>query len=131
MSRQRGSALVVAIFLLVVLALLGAVAVRLTAVQSQTVNLELLGARALQAARAGLEWGSHQAISTGSCLNASTTLAEAALAGFAVDVSCAATSHSEGAATVTVYVITAQASTGTYGQPGFVSRQVRRVITDG
>lgn len=131
MRGQRGSALVVAVFLLVVLALLGAAAVRITGVQGQTVSLELLGARALQAARAGLEWGSHRAIVAGSCLNASTTLAEAALAGFAVTVSCSSSTHTEGPATVTIYVISAQASAGNYGQPDFVSRRLRRVLTDG
>ncbi|MBT8136491.1 MAG: pilus assembly protein MshP [Gammaproteobacteria bacterium] len=130
MNRQRGAALVVAVFLIIVLALLGTVAVKLTGVQQQTVSLSLLSERALQAARTGLEWGAHQASSAGVCLNSSTTLTEAALNGFTVDVSCSTTAHAEGAAIINVYVIESFASAGSYGQPDYVSRRLTMVLTD-
>ena len=129
MKRQRGAALVVAVFLIVVLALLAAAAVRLTSIQGQNVNLNLLGARALNAARSGIEWSARRTLSTGTCFSGSTTLSEAALDGFDVTVSCSQTSHAEGAATVTVFAITAFASNGNYGQPDYVSRRLTAVVS--
>lgn len=129
MSRQRGAALVVAVFLIVVLALLATVAVRLTSVQSQNVNLNLLGARALNAARAGIEWSVQRTLSAGTCFSGATTLTEGALTGFNVSVSCSQTSHAEGAATVQVFAITAFASNGSYGQPDYVSRRLSAVVS--
>lgn len=129
MMTQRGAALVVAVFLIVVLALLAAVAVRLTAIQGHNVNLNLLGARALNAARTGIEWSAQRTLATGTCFSGSTTLSEGALNGFDVTVSCSQTSHAEGASTVTVFAITAFASNGTYGQPDYVSRRLSAVVS--
>jgi len=59
-SRRRGQAgagLVTAIFLLVVLAGLAAALVSIFATQRQSSALDEQGARAYQAARAGIEWG--------------------------------------------------------------------------
>jgi MSHA biogenesis protein MshP len=56
-TREAGVGLVTAIFLLVVLAGLGVAMVSITTSQQASANIDLLGARAYQAARAGLEWG--------------------------------------------------------------------------
>ncbi len=56
-ERQRGFSLVSAIFLLVVLAGLGAFAVRLNTIQQQTVTSGLRAAQAFEAARTGAAWG--------------------------------------------------------------------------
>ncbi len=64
---QRGFALVAAIFLIVVLASLGVFIVRISGVQQHTVNIALLGARAFEAAVAGMEWGAFQALDSGAC----------------------------------------------------------------
>lgn len=127
--RVAGFSLVPALFLLIVLAGLGVVAVRLTAVQSQTAVLGMLSARAYAAAASGLEWASYRALN-GGCGAATLTLVEAGLAGFSVDTSCSATTHSEGASTVRVYVIEAFAHAGVYGTPDYVSRRLRATITD-
>lgn len=126
---QHGAALVVAIFLIVVLSLLGAVAARLTAVQQQTVNLSLLSERALLAARSGVEWAAYRALSGGPCAAATTTLTEAGLDGFTVDIDCASSAHFEGAAVTTVYRLEAFARAGTYGNPDYVSRRVSAVVS--
>ena len=52
---MRGSALMVALFALVVMAVLGAAMVRILGVQSQQVLSEVLAVRALAAARSGAE----------------------------------------------------------------------------
>ena len=56
-NNQNGFTLVQAIFILVVLALLGTYMVSLSTVQQSTTTQAVLQARAYQAARAGLEWG--------------------------------------------------------------------------
>ncbi len=126
---QRGMALIAALFLLVVLATLGVVAVRLASVQHHTVSLTLQAARAFHAAQSGIDYGAHRALA-GSCAPASFTYAEGGLNGFRVDVDCTATAHGEGAATTTVYALQAFASFGTYGTPDYVSRRMRATITD-
>jgi len=129
-KRQHGISLVPALFLLIVLAALGAVAVRMSAVQQQTVVLAMQGARAYSAARAGLEWSAYQALNNASCSTATVPLTEAGLAGFTVQTSCTSTTHSEGPDSVTVFVIDAFASIGAYGTPDYVSRRIRSTITD-
>ena len=58
---ERGAALVTAIFLLVVLAAVGAYMLSVAGVQQSTTNRALLSARAHYAARAGIDWGIHRA----------------------------------------------------------------------
>jgi len=129
-TRQRGISLIPALFLLIVLAALGTVAVRLTAVQQQTVVLSMQSARAYAAARAGIEWSAYQALTNSACGNATIALTETGLAGFSVETVCMSTTHSEGPNTVTVFVIDAFASSGAYGTPDYVSRRIRSTITD-
>jgi MSHA biogenesis protein MshP len=120
----RGFALIPALFLIVVLGALGLAAIRVGIGQQQAVTMSLQEARALAAAQAGIEWGAFQAVS-GSCA-ASTTLnlTEAALNGFAVLVTCSAATFANGAATNSSYVLKSAATTGIYGQPGYVHRVV-------
>ncbi|MBT8090264.1 MAG: pilus assembly protein MshP [Gammaproteobacteria bacterium] len=128
--RQSGFSLVPALFLLVVLAALGAVAVRLSAVQHQTVVLALQSSRAYAAAQAGIEWSAYQALVNGSCASASVALSEGGLSGFLVDTTCSSTTHSEGSSTTNVYVLEAFAYSGLYGTPDYVSRRIRATVTD-
>jgi MSHA biogenesis protein MshP len=119
-----------ALFLMVVLGLLAVIAVRVGVGQQQTVTMGLMQARALAAARAGIEWGAYRALH-GSC-GASTTLSlsEAALDGFAVVVTCTSTAFASGTGTGHAYVVNATATTGTYGQPGYVRRVMVGTFTD-
>jgi len=55
--RQRGFSVIAAIFLLVVLAALGAFMLTFSTVQQTTGTQDLQGARGYQAARSGVEWG--------------------------------------------------------------------------
>lgn len=129
---NRGFALVPALFLIVVLAALGAAAIRIGNGEQQTVTMALQQVRALAAARAGIEWGAYQALKPTSSCVASTTLnlSEAALAGFTVVVTCSATGFPSGAVTKYAYVLGSSAASGTYGQPGFVHRVVSSTFTD-
>jgi MSHA biogenesis protein MshP len=95
---QRGFSLVAAIFLLVVLALLGALIASVTGMQQASGQLDLLGVRAYHSARAGMEWAVHQALdpnhvitdcSMPSCPASPTNLSMGgSLTGFTVRVEC-------------------------------------------
>ena len=138
MDRQSGFALIPALFLIVVLGALAAVAIRVGTGQQQAVTMSLQQARALGAAQTGIEWGAYKAlggncVATSTCTcAASTTLAltEAALNGFSVIVTCAAVTFSTGAATNTSYVLNSVATSGLYGQPGYVRRVVSGTYTN-
>ena len=54
-QNQRGSALVIAVFIIVIMSLLGNALVRMMSSSAETVAYEVLGIRAYQAAQAGLQ----------------------------------------------------------------------------
>jgi len=123
LNNQSGFTLVQAIFILVVLGLLGAVMVRLIGVQSSTTTFALQGSRAYQAARSGLEWGAARA-SLGNDCNDSMTIEN-----FNVEVSCISQSFTEGPiGPYNVFRLSAIATFGNYGSPDFVSRQAEMKV---
>ena len=117
MSQRRavsGFTLVTVIFLLVVVSGLVVYITNIGVVQQTTVVYGLQGARALQAARSGIEWGIFQSINNGVCAG-STTINDAAFAGFSVEVQCIPTTHIEGdsmTGTIITYRLSAIASSG-------------------
>lgn len=135
-ARQAGFSLVAAIFLIVVLAALGAFAVQVAMTQYQSSTSELLEARAQAAAEAGIEYGAYLALqaATPSCPNNTLNLTGGALAGFAVTVTCTSTTHQiyTGATptTYTVYALAATATKGIYGAQDYVARTVTRNVTN-
>lgn len=137
-SRESGFSLVTAIFLLVVLAGLGAMMVTFFTAQQQSSALDVLGSRAYQASRAGIEWGAYQVLQNSgvgfapNCRTGPTTQALPALAGtlagFSVSVNCSATSAVEAAATLWVYNITSTATRGAAGSADYVERKMQAAI---
>ena len=91
---QRGFAIISAIFIVVVLASLGAFAVSISTMQHISSALDIQGTRVLHAARTGLEWGAYMVARNGaspSCLpSTSNTLPATAtsMVGITVTVSC-------------------------------------------
>ena len=133
---QRGFSLVAAIFILVILAALGAFMITIGETQRATTVAAAQGARAYQAAQAGIEWGVAQAIPVGggggSCA-ASTgpfTLGGAAFDGFAVTVTCTTTAITEGGSAYSVYTIDATATYGTFGNSDYFSRTLQVTVTN-
>ncbi|MDH2919163.1 MAG: hypothetical protein PXX73_08220 [Sideroxydans sp.] len=117
-TMQRGFSLISAIFLLVVIAALGMFAVTLSTTQHQSQTMEMMGARAYQAALAGVEWAAYQvgnspanAVAPIGCTQTLTGLG-GNLSAFSVAVSCTAVSAVEGTTTVWVYEVVAKASAG-------------------
>jgi MSHA biogenesis protein MshP len=127
-SNQHGFTLVQAVFIIVVLGLLGAVMVRLIGVQSSTTTFALQGARAYQAARSGLEWGAARASPPiNSCID--TPGSTMAIGNFNVTVICTSQAFTEGPIVpYNVYRIRATATFSNYGSPDFVSRQVEMKV---
>jgi MSHA biogenesis protein MshP len=136
--QNRGFSLVSAIFLLVVIAALGTFAVTLSTTQQQSAALDVMGARAYQAARAGIEWGAYQVISNpagiscpvGGASNAVAMPAGSTLAPFgSVDVSCWSYAPvSEASNTVTMYRLQSTATQGVVATPGYVEREISVTI---
>jgi MSHA biogenesis protein MshP len=128
--RRDGFSLVSALFILVIVASAGAAALRLVGAERRTSSLGLLAARAHQAARAGLEWGVAKAVAApaGCPAGGSFSLSGGALSGFDVDVTCALSSHPEGAATTQVFVITAFARRGSFGSVDYASRRLQATV---
>ena len=126
--KQRGFAMIAAIVLLVMLTALGAAVLRLTYTQQIGSAQDIMGARAMQVANAGVEWGMYRALKTGgswagTACNTSTptqTLNLIALTGFKVTVTCStqSTPYKEGQdalgadITLQLYVIDAVACNG-------------------
>lgn len=135
---QRGFSLVSAIFLLVVIAALGTFAVTLSTTQQQGAALDVLGARAYQAARAGIEWGAYQVLPASGAAFATNCRAGTTsqgisplpntLSGFNVNVGCSTTSHVEDTITLWVYQLTSTATQGTAATPDYVERQMTVTI---
>src|SRR5690606_25053060 len=132
--RQAGFALVAAVFILVALALLGAYMVTIGGVQRTTVAQALQAARAYQAARAGIEWGTRRVVADSACPAGPTViaLADPVLNGFQVSVSCASgpTRYRDGDRCFNVFHLQAYARYGAIGDPYFVSRQIDVQVTD-
>lgn len=118
-NNQKGFTLVQAIFILVVLGLLGMVMVRLIGVQTSTGVMALQGARAYHAARSGLEWGAARA-SAGQPCGGSMMIDN-----FGVTVNCSSESFTESSVgPYSIHRIQSVAEYGSYGSVGFVSRRV-------
>jgi MSHA biogenesis protein MshP len=128
MKRESGFVLPTAIFLLVVLAALGATMASLSRTSHVGSALDIQGSRAYQAARAGVEWAAWQVLRNPApaCLAAPTALAlGGALATMSVNVSCVqAGAYTDGADTLEVYRITATATSGVPGEVDYVERRI-------
>lgn len=139
---QRGVALVNAVFLIVVLAALGAYMVSIGGIQTAAVTKSLQAARVYFGAKAGLEWAIHRAVNppVSMCSVSPATQATAftlgggGFVGVNVSVNCTFTTHNEndpppGFTTVTIQVFNVYhiTSTATHGSPGDVDYAERRL----
>jgi len=128
--RQRGFTLITAIFLLVVVAALVVYMTNIRVAQQTTLVYGVQGARAIQAARSGIEWGIHQSIVNGSCAASTTfTIARPTLDNFSVEVQCGATTHTEGVTPITTYQLVSIASTGVFGSLDYVQRGIQATVS--
>jgi MSHA biogenesis protein MshP len=147
---QKGFSTIAAIFLLVVLTLLGALIASVTGLQQASGQLDILGVRAYHGARTGMEWGARAVLDPANALNpgscspvvmpscpASPTHLSGlggSLAPFTVTVTCIQTADTtEGNRNLRVFGIVAtacnQPSGGACPNPaptdGYVERQIQ------
>lgn len=129
----RGFSLVSAIFLMVVLVVLGASLVTISGVQQTTTAQALQSVRATYAARAGAQWVGAQDLDSwcpGPAYPMSTSFTlPAPLAGFTVTIECERSLHLLEANPAKKYVIVdITATSGTYGGPDYVRRKLRTKV---
>lgn len=145
MRRMRGFSLISAIFILVVLAALGAYMVIFTGLQQNTAQADVLGVRAYYAARSGAEWAMYRALdpdntiapgasSFAACPTGTINTMGGSLSPFTVNIACTAhpsavTTYDEAGRVIQVYEITATACNNAtcpaVSPPaGYVERQV-------
>lgn len=149
--REAGFSVATAIFLIVVLALLAAAIVSVTGLQQRTLALDAQGARAYQAARAGIEWGAYQVLDPNNTIGtpalpvcpATTNLSGLAgsLAPFTVTVTCNGTTNApttEGNRNIGAYLIVSVACNEPTGggncpnpspSPNYVQRQLQATLS--
>lgn len=137
MHRQRGISIFLALFVLVVLAALGAYMLTIGGVQQLTGTLSAQGSRAVFAAQSGMEWAIYDAVhnngaslSCGSPPHPAFVLSGGAASGFQVQVvDCTRATVDEGGTSYNVYRITVRASKGSPNALGYASRTIRATIT--
>ena len=135
MNKQtsRGFLLPAAIFLLVILAALGAYALNISSTQQATSKQDIQGSRAYQAARAGLEWAIFQVLAPGTtnlvnCPTPTTLTIE----GFTVNVTCTqSVDYNEQGTdrTIRLFEITSRASFGVAGTIDYSERQLQATVS--
>lgn len=125
---QQGFTIVQAVFVLVVLGMLGAYMVTMSTVQQATSTQALLQTRAYQAAHAGIEWGIVKALGGegGDSF---------AVAGTGCDVVVTISAdpgnpYREGPDDINIYHIEASATYAAPGSPDYVSRTLEVTIHD-
>ena len=129
MIMQKGITLIGAIFVLIIVSLLGTYLVNIYGVQQKTSVLALQTARAYQTANAGIEWGIDRIVNSNSC-NANISLTPT-INNFTVTVTCQLLgNYSENTTTKNVYLITANSQFSSYGNPDYISRTMQTTIHD-
>lgn len=119
---QTGFSTIAAIFLLVVLAALGAFMVTFSNTAQLNSAQDVQGSRAYWAARAGAEWAVGSIVASPAACPASPP---ASIEGFTLSVSCSTATYDEGGITRRLFRITSRATSGTTpGGPGYIEREV-------
>ncbi|MEL4178950.1 agglutinin biogenesis protein MshP [Roseateles sp. PN1] len=135
---MRGFTLISMLFILVVLAALGAAMAKFSMRQQLGSSSELAAAKAMQAANAGLEWANFQVLrpaAAPACFGATHIALTGNLSDFVVSISCNLSSGSDGGNTLNFYQVTATACNAPSAgvcpttaalNPSYVERQLTR-----
>lgn len=119
--KHRGFALIGALFVLVVLAALGAFAVRINMTQQHDADLELQQLRAEAALSSGVEYAATRLSAGANCAN--LAIENLNVGGYAVTfIPCGNVPYVVNLVAVNVYTVSVTSSRGAYGTPEFVSR---------
>ena len=124
---ESGVSLVAALFLVVVLSVLGGYLVNLSLVQHGGSAMSVQVARAWAAAQSGLEWIAYRAINDNACPAGMPVSFDSE--GFTIVIDeCTAHDITEGASGYRLFEVSARAYQGSYGSPNYVSRSLRATI---
>lgn len=107
-TRQRGFTMVTGIFLLALMAILSVFIIGLGIFQSKATSLDVAGARAYQAAAAGVQAGVYNSLRNNTCGGQTLTFT-GVMVNFKAVVTCSRSTHIEGATTINVDTISATA----------------------
>lgn len=134
-ATQKGFSIVAALFLIVVLAAMGAFIVTISSTQQYTSMFSIEGSRGFFAAQSGLEWAVRTALNSPATLNCggagpTFTLSGGTTNGFDVQVTCTVTAVTEGPDVYSVFALTVSVDKGTAGTADYVSRAIRANVTD-
>lgn len=128
---QSGFTLITALFLLVVVAVMSVYLINFSTVQHTTLVYSVQGARAMQAARTGLEWGVYQVITTQNCNAGSfSTSGAGSLDNFNITVTCVPGDHPESGVPIRTFRLTSSASTGAFGSLDYVFRSLQATVSN-
>ncbi len=128
MKYQQGITLIGAIFVLVIVSLLGQYLINIAGVQRQTSIMSLQSSRAYQAANAGIEWTIANVIANSSC-PATPPTSFTSLVGFTVTTTCNNLGNfDENGIISTIYQINTTSQFGSYGQIDYVSRKLEVIF---
>jgi MSHA biogenesis protein MshP len=131
-AKQRGFAAIAAIFLVVLLAALGAFMVSISNTAQLDSAKDIQGSRAYWAARAGLEWGlgSANAVASPSNITSSTCTSATPLSieGFSVQVSCTVATYVDGDPHYLIKIMSVASAGGVPGGIGYVERSVSAAL---
>ena len=131
MKKQKGFALVSAIFIMVILSLIGRYILSLSTLSNTTTQLSGLGAKAYYAAKSGLEWCTYKVAPPGSvgpltCPASKSTLTfkQGGLSGLSTLVTCRESVFTEYGISYKIFQINAIGQYGTVGDADYVSREL-------
>lgn len=128
MNKQRGITLIGAIFVLIIVSLLGQYLVSISNVQRQTSLLSLQSARAYQAASATLEWGVASIIASNNC-PATTPSSFNQISRFSLSLNCSKLGdYDENNVMHSVFLLNSRSQYGNYGSSGYVSRTLEVTV---
>lgn len=125
--KQQGMTLIGAIFILVIVGLLGQFLVTISSTQRQTSLMAIQSARAYHSANAGIEWAIAQIVHHDSCVaSTSLTLPNSA---FDVTVLCQQQgSYIEDVTETHIYQLTSKSEYRQFGEADYVSRTIEATI---
>lgn len=125
--KQQGMTLIGAIFILVIVGLLGQFLVTISNTQRQTSLMAIQSARAYQSANAGIEWAIAQIVHHDSC--AASTALTLPNTIFDVTVSCQQQgSYIEDVTETRIYQLSSKSEYRQFGEPDYVSRTIEATI---
>lgn len=131
-KKVKGFTLVAAVFILIILGLLSAFIIGISATTRTTATSAIAGANSYFAAYSGLEWGINRTLALVSCPSTTNlSLTQGSLSGYTVNVSCTQESFTENPLTITIHTLTSKATTGTIGSKDYSSREMKITIISG